>query len=127
MLKKFLYILLAFYVILISAGVTINRHYCMDRLMSFSLYAQARTCTDNPGAMASGCCHNEHETYQLVEKFFTSNFHFDFNADFTFLVPQFTLVIENLFFNNEFNVSHADYAPPLLTFDIHERISSFLL
>lgn len=46
MFKRATHIIISVFLIAVTTGITINLHYCNDRLYSFRLYAQAGDCCD---------------------------------------------------------------------------------
>lgn len=64
MLRKIANIVLAFLLLLSTAGVTISKHYCGGELKSIALDKNADKCCETPG-----CCHNETTLFQLKENY----------------------------------------------------------
>ncbi|MDD2799539.1 MAG: hypothetical protein PHV20_13190 [Bacteroidales bacterium] len=55
MSKKIFHIALIFTLILATAGVSVTRHYCGEKLISVNLVTEPTSCCGD----ASSCCHNE--------------------------------------------------------------------
>ena len=60
-MKKFIVTILAVVYLISSAGATIHLHYCMDKLVNWSLSEKPGTLCDNCGMEEDGnCCKDEH-------------------------------------------------------------------
>ncbi len=66
MLRKVSHIVLALLLFVTTTGLTFSKHYCHSKLVSVSLFKEAKSCC-GPGSCS--CCHNESETYRLDEDF----------------------------------------------------------
>jgi len=64
-MRSFINIILAIFLIVVTAGVTISRHYCGGELAAISLDQEPEPCCDMEGA----CCHNELEVFHLDSDF----------------------------------------------------------
>ena len=59
-MKKFLVTILALVYLISSAGATMHLHYCMDKLVSWSLSERPGNLCENCGMEANGgCCKDE--------------------------------------------------------------------
>ena len=75
MLRTITHIILSLVLLVSTAGVTIDRHYCGTRLVSVSLTGDTQSCCE-PG---DGCCHNDIDTYKLEVDYTVSPFSIDFD------------------------------------------------
>lgn len=89
-----------------SAGLTINMHFCEGHLYDLALFAPAYSCCETHGIKA--CCHHNHDQnkahhcedesikLESTNDFFVSNVSFDFENSHTFdLLFATQLLIEN--------------------------------
>ena len=75
MLPRLLHIALAALVAYASVGVSFRAHYCMERLVDWSVFGQAKTCgmspetppelSDEPAVSKTPCCEDVHVFSQL--------------------------------------------------------------
>lgn len=97
MLPRLLHIALAALVAYASIGVSFRAHYCMDRLVDWSITGEARTCgmeaeapavpSDEPTVSRTPCCEDVHVFSQLdVEDVQLAEVDLG-TADFAFSVP----------------------------------------
>jgi hypothetical protein len=77
MFNKVSHVLLSLVLFISTTGLTIEKHYCGDSLVSVSLFGDAKTCCDMDG----GCCHQEKDTYILTVDYTTPVFNLSFNLD----------------------------------------------
>jgi hypothetical protein len=63
MQRKILHIVLSLLIVVATSGVTINMHYCQDRLVSVRVLFNAKPCCNN-----MSCCHNESKFSKVDEK-----------------------------------------------------------
>jgi len=66
MIKGFINIIVSFLLLTSTAGLSITRHYCGDKLVEIGIYKEPAPCCD-----MDGCCHNETSFFQVKENFFT--------------------------------------------------------
>lgn len=66
MFKKTVYIVISFLLFTVVLGITINLHYCGDRLYSLKIYGQTNNCCDNDHC---GHCKNESVRLEIHEVF----------------------------------------------------------
>jgi hypothetical protein len=59
MLRKITYIILALFLMVTTAGITVSMHYCGGELVTASINKKDKTCCDKTG----GCCENK--TFQI--------------------------------------------------------------
>jgi len=82
-LLRLLHIFLASLVLLGSAGVTVNRHFCMGELKSVAIFGEAEKCHKDQAkkqcpfhpapkeeveGKKKGCCDDEHELVQIDDQ-----------------------------------------------------------
>ncbi len=60
MITRVLHTVLAVYMLLITVGISVSKHYCFDRLKSVSFFSEAKACCGN-----TDCCHTEDNMYVL--------------------------------------------------------------
>ena len=65
MVRKIIHIGLSITLLISTAGISISKHYCCDRLISVSLYSNADPCCDEQ----TGRCDDETENYRLDDDF----------------------------------------------------------
>lgn len=117
-MKKFSVSILAISYFIVTCGVVINFHYCMDRLASTSLFdASAKKC-DRCGMdihASDGCCRNEMQIVKLENDQNTTTV-VDYQLptlDQQFTAPSLFIVAA---FENLFHVRHfQNHSPPLLS------------
>lgn len=122
MIKGFTSILAVFY-LLISSGVVINMHYCMNRLDSTQLYADKSETCGRCGMHvedSKGCCRDEIKIVKLQEdQKASSELSFDFKS-FQPVIVQASEYFSSQFDNINEHTSHNNHSPPLLsTLDIY--------
>ena len=115
---------------MLASGVTLNKHYCMDRLISMAYFHEAHDCADIMGLDEGtedpmGCCDDVTEEVK-VDDFQKTSFEFQ-GADL-----ELVEVVDHQSF--EFNPAfvfdpafYAKYKPPLIEQDIPVLIQSFLI
>ena len=117
-MKKFIVSILACSYFIVTCGVVINFHYCMDRLASTSLFdASAKKC-DRCGMdmhASDGCCRNEMQIVKLENDQNTiAGASYALNAlEQQFSVPSLFIVaaFENVNYQKHFH----NHSPPLLS------------
>jgi hypothetical protein len=62
MLKKFFHIVLALMMLIATVGLTLNLHYCRNRLVSSGITFSPKACCDK-----KCCCHNESRYLRVDE------------------------------------------------------------
>jgi len=110
-----------------TAGFTISKHYCGERLISVAINTGAEPCCDDG---KGNCCHNEAEYFQLNDYFVTSFTHFDFRNYFTIdldLVANFLFSIYYRGDNTNDFISYTDSSPPLKIKTILAKLNTYLL
>ncbi len=70
MLKKTVYYIMIFLLLLSVIGITVNKHYSGTKLFSVSVFTEAESCCTGH----CNCCNNTSETYKLTDSFFKSYF-----------------------------------------------------
>ena len=69
MLRKAGHIILGFIIVVVTMGVTINKHYSEGNLYSISLFFEAESCCER----ACDCCSDESQTYKIDDNFLITN------------------------------------------------------
>ncbi len=129
MLKQLFHIALAFYLLAITAGVAINKHYCGGEVVSFSVYLKAHGCSDMDETWEKSCCKDVSTFFQLDDDFTSkSTSEFISTIDFQFLIPEYTF-LASLFLPESIYKKHIQiaYSPPPIISDIQVEAQSFLL
>lgn len=67
MLKKVFHIILALMLLTATNGYAVSKHYCGDKLVSVSLFAEANDCCDG---LSDDCCRNTSEYFQIDQQIF---------------------------------------------------------
>ncbi len=70
MFRKFLHITISVLLLSVTAGYSISKHYCHNRLVSVSISHEIENCCDMEGT--SNCCRNETKFFQFDEDFVIS-------------------------------------------------------
>lgn len=65
MLRKISHIILAFFLLVSTTGVTLSMHYCGGELVSTSINKEAKTCCDGTG----GCCENKTVHFEVEDDY----------------------------------------------------------
>jgi len=68
MKTKFLHIIVAFLLLISTLGITIDRHYCGNRLISASIYPVTNFCCNGHCKK----CHNETQNIRVTDAFESS-------------------------------------------------------
>lgn len=129
MFKKVFHIALVLYLLIITSGVAVSKHYCGGDMVSFSVYLKAQSCSGMDEEMEDHCCDDTVAFFQLEEDFTPdSQLKFAVTPGFSFVVPEFTFLsyifsTHLSFQNNQF----VAYSPPLLVEDIPTEVQSFLI
>jgi hypothetical protein len=63
MQRKILHIVLSLLIVVATSGVTINMHYCQDRLVSVRVLFNSKPCCNN-----MSCCHNVSKFSKVDDK-----------------------------------------------------------
>lgn len=69
MLRKAGHIILGFIIVVVTMGVTINKHYSGGNLYSISLFFEAESCCERD----CDCCSDESQTYKIDDDFLVTN------------------------------------------------------
>ncbi len=72
--KKVSHIIISVLLLVATTGFTSFRHYCGDDLISNSHISDQAGCCDD----SSTCCHNETQSYQIEDDFFSVFNDYDF-------------------------------------------------
>ena len=129
MLRKFFHIAFPIYLLAITIGVAVNKHYCGDEVVSLSVYLGADQCTGMGEAMNSSCCHDQAAFYQMEDDFVNKACQeFTFAQQFSFIIPEFTFLNEILISEEDSQHQNlAFYSPPNYRKDIPIEVQSLLL
>ena len=64
MLRLTSHIILSFLLLTSTIGLAVSKHYCGGEVETVSLFTDAESCCD-----MDGCCHNEHDFFQVKTDF----------------------------------------------------------
>lgn len=124
---------LAMLLMVSSAGVTLNKHYCMGRLAEVSLFHKADNCAEKMGfekgtPCPMDCCHDtsqhfEVDDYQLV------TFQFDLDPTPRFILPIRFFELDEISEQQlpVRKLKYYQYSPPLISQDLPVLHESFLI
>jgi len=119
MYKKSVHIFLVIWLLVITTGYTVSRHYCGGDFINLAVNAEAEPCCGE-----GGCCHIETEFYQLDEDFtgpvFWENIQNE-DTDQLFWTLS-VLVVNELNLTNKEIINYAE--PPPCT-DLSSQLSLF--
>ena len=76
-LKKFIVLILSFLYLTASVGATVHLHFCMDKLIGWSLGSEERSACSKCGMhkdKSKGCCKDEHKQVKLQGEQKVTNF-----------------------------------------------------
>ncbi len=83
-IKSVFSVLMGFYILLLSVGVNVNKHYCAGELEKIAFFtSHQESCCDadkNPD-----CCKSENIKISLKENFSLNNAHYSLNSSFSTL------------------------------------------
>jgi hypothetical protein len=117
-MKKLLTSIVLICYLIVTLGVVINHHYCMDRLASTQLFAtETETCSDcgMHTDESSGCCRDEIKVVKLVQdqnKVQAATYELPSIEDLS-LIP--SVFITALFQNIDIESHFHNHSPPLLS------------
>jgi len=74
-LRKTAHIFITLTLLVLTVGLTINKHYCGSQLVSVSLLGDIDPCCD----MQDGCCHDDTEIYKLAADYTFPFFNVEFD------------------------------------------------
>lgn len=69
MLRKAGHIILGFIIVVVTMGITINKHYSGGNLYSISLFFEVESCCERD----CDCCYDESHTYKIDDDFLITN------------------------------------------------------
>ena len=116
-MKRFVLIIISFFYLVISSGMIVNLHYCMNRFTSadFNPVNQKKKC-DVCGmdkTKSHGCCHDEIKLVKLQDDQNKASYSsFDF-ATFQSIATIPSLFIAASFYNADKINDFPDHSPPL--------------
>lgn len=87
MLHKLSNVILSLVLLLSTTGLTIDKHYCGDSMVSYSLFGKAQSCT----GMDESCCHHETNTYKLTVDYTAPVFNMSFEQNYHMMPPPATV------------------------------------
>lgn len=129
--KKIANICLALVLMVATAGITLNKHYCLGQLKSVSVFQEAESCMSkmemDEDSCPMECCDDTSEEYKL-EEFKQVSFEHKFFTPELRLIAIITYYFANAdVVTNSPNLSYSQYLPPLIDQDIPVMVQSFLL
>ena len=137
MLLRFFHIILATAVLLSTTGVTINRHYCQNRLVDTALFVQANACkgmpvkatpcAKHPAKQKRNCCKDKSEFHkpdlnkQLVKIAYKAfQFSWTLALEWPEMRPEISQVEQKI-------ISYLHYRPPLIRLTTSALLQVFRL
>jgi hypothetical protein len=122
MFNKVSHVLLSLVLFISTTGLTIDKHYCGDNLVSVSLFGDAKSCCDMDG----GCCHQETDSYILTVDYTNPVFNLSFDQDTDELPAQAT-VYTALLLPGFSNIDQSGLSPPLSQRKILSALQNYRL
>lgn len=73
MTRKISHIAITLLLVILTMGFSVSKHYCHGTLVKVSLFAEYPVgCQDDGNACSmGGCCHDEHQVFQMHESYTT--------------------------------------------------------
>lgn len=128
MLRMILNMILSMLLVITTAGFSISKHFCGDKVVSVSLNKEAPSCCNN--AKACNSCHNESQHFQLKTDFITSSNYVnldDISENILTLTPElFQFSVKEFEDAGIFHV-FTDTSPPLKILTHLANLQTFLL
>lgn len=93
MLRKIAHTIFVFTLLFATGGFTLSKHYCGQKIVSFAVNAEAKTCSDSD---MGDCCHHETDHFQLKEEFVSNPATINFENDFYIQLALAPVIILNL-------------------------------
>ena len=138
MFKKIIHIILAFFILVSTTGLTINLHYCHDQLYDLALYTPAQSCCgpsvesqchSSEGFSDMNHCKDEALAFEATDDYTISssafNFENSYNIDILFSTDLFHSIQDSD--NSNFSDASRFYKPPPYKEVILSQIQSFLI
>ena len=116
LLRKISNVLLALLLLVTTTGVTLNKHYCMGRLVSVAVYVDADPC-DNGMEDPMPCCQDIQEELR-IEEIAETSFDFESHTSSYLLAVIANASTEALTFAKVTPTSFHNYRPPLPDRDV---------
>ncbi len=138
MIKKIVHIILAFFILVSTTGLTINLHYCHDQLYDLAVFAPAHSCCEpgvevqchsTEGLSDMNHCNDESLALESTDDYTISSFAFNFENSYNFDILLSSVLYHS--FQNSDNSNSLDacrfYKPPPYQEVILSQIQSFLI
>ncbi len=109
MLNKLTRVFLSLALFISTTGLTIDKHYCGDNVVSYSLFGKARSCTD----MDESCCHEQTDTYRLALDCTPPGYILNFDQDYN-VVPAQAAVYNSILRDGYSTLDQFGLSPPLI-------------
>ena len=77
MFTKVIHILMSLVLLISTTGLTVDKHYCGNNLVSVSFFGHARSCGDMDGS----CCHQDTKTFKLTSDYTYPVINLSFDQD----------------------------------------------
>ncbi len=119
--QKITNIILSLLLLVSTTGLTIDKHYYGESLISISVMHKAESCCEGP----CKCCHNESTQIKVKEYFLSSEISKN-NYIFSIVINLFEQISFTDIYNNQFTQKFITYKLPLLLCDIPILFQSFL-
>jgi hypothetical protein len=132
-LHKISSILLALLVLFSTVSITIEKHFCGDKLIDVAVFSEAQKCAMEAFEMGQAlitkknCCKDELEIIKGQDELKISKFE-DLQFDQQVFLESFVYSYVNLFEGlSQHVIPHKNYSPPNLVEDIHILDQVFLI
>ncbi len=137
---------LALWMMIISAGIVVDLHYCQNKIKNFALYTEAESChqsddvcpmhkkscsmdnmqCNNDSDREDHCCHNEKKVVKSKVKY---TFYAPYSAkpfDFAVILHTFVIDESNVSTHNSIKPIYVDRPPPR-DIDLQSLYQSYIL
>lgn len=109
MFTKVIYVLMSLVLLISTTGLTVDKHYCGDNLVSVSFFGHAGSCGDMDGS----CCRQDTDTYKLTLDYTTPVFNLTFEQDYD-QMPAQAMVYNLLPKDGYCSIDQFGLSPPLI-------------
>nr|WP_255573037.1 hypothetical protein [Hanstruepera marina] len=124
---------MALLVLFSTVSFTVEKHYCGDVLVDVSLFAEVQKCAmeayemEQSSITKKSCCKDTIDVVQGQDELTVKTFD-DLEFEQQVFLTTFSYSYLNLFEDlQEREISHQDYSPPNLVYDIQVRDQAFLI
>lgn len=126
-MREIFHIILALIFMVLTSGLTVNKHYSGGKLYAVSLYGEPDSCCEG----LCDCCHNESDVYQITDNFLSPSSIELVDCKQSPADLFTTAAVSNVFFSAAVEWSRNEYRryihPPRTTSSLLPLIQTFLL